>query len=403
MVLSLLLLAMSAAPVAEQPKVRPVTYDLNVRIEPPLGSVSVRARLGIPPGRFESGEVRFDLHETFDVRKLWVDGQKAEVSFQPAEVTPVRPASKTVVVRLAPRRPAEPIQVDIEYEGRLKDLPEFGAVPGQRRALDDQINARMVELASYSSWYPQFPWGQPLQVALELSLPQGWMSVCSGQKLEERVEMGRALTRWSSPDDVDILVLASPDYRKREVRESGVAIEIYDTRLPAAFIDREAGQIAGVLGLLSARLGETSIPGGIVKHVYSPKRKGQGMAGIARPGMIATSEGRTLESLAADPGFSLFQGIAHEIAHFWWNFGSGQGDWVNEAFAEYYSAVAVEALVSGRGVPTRHGGLSQGRARAAGGRPLALPRSLHGRTGQLGRPLPEGRAHARPLATGPRR
>jgi aminopeptidase N len=62
--------------------------------------------------------------------------------------------------------------------------------------------------------------------------------------------------------------------------------------------------------------------------------------------MIVTSEGLTLEALADDPQFSLFQDIAHEIAHFWWNFGAGQGDWINEAFAEYFSAVAVQKIVS---------------------------------------------------------
>jgi len=62
--------------------------------------------------------------------------------------------------------------------------------------------------------------------------------------------------------------------------------------------------------------------------------------------MIVTSEGRVLEELASDPKFSLLQDMAHEIAHFWWNFGAGQGDWINEAFAEYWSAVAVERIVS---------------------------------------------------------
>jgi hypothetical protein len=85
---------------------------------------------------------------------------------------------------------------------------------------------------------------------------------------------------------------------------------------------------------------------GAIKLVFSPKRKGQGRAGIARPGMIVTSEGLMLEALAKDPSFSLLQDLAHEIAHFWWNFGEGQGDWINEAFAEYASAVAVEQLVS---------------------------------------------------------
>jgi len=145
---------------------------------------------------------------------------------------------------------------------------------------------------------------------------------------------------------MDILILASPNYKQKSVHEAGVNLEIYHTQMPEQFIKLEGTQIAGVLKLYSADLGEANIPGGTVKHVYSPKRKGQGKAGISRPGLIATSEGLTLEALAQDPKFSLFQGIAHEIGHYWWNFGVEQGDWVNEAFAEYFSAIAVEKLSS---------------------------------------------------------
>jgi hypothetical protein len=135
-------------------------------------------------------------------------------------------------------------------------------------------------------------------------------------------------------------------WNTKSVRQSGVDIEIYHTQMPEEFIEREVRQIAGVMKLYTDRLGETNIPAGTVKHVYSPKRKGQGMAGIGRPGMIVTSEGLTLESLAKDPKFSLFQGIAHEIGHFWWNFGAGQGDWINESFSEYFSSVAVQKISS---------------------------------------------------------
>ena len=62
--------------------------------------------------------------------------------------------------------------------------------------------------------------------------------------------------------------------------------------------------------------------------------------------MIVTSEGLATESLKKDPDFSLFHGLAHEIAHFWWNFGSGQGDWINETFAEYFSSVADQKILS---------------------------------------------------------
>jgi hypothetical protein len=238
------------------------------------------------------------------------------------------------------------MRMDIAYQGRLEVLPEFGASPDMRHSMDDQINSRMIELAFYSSWFPQFDYGRPVKSELTLSLPQSWISICSGKKTGDSKRAGRSITHWSSAKDIDIVILASPDYKLTRLQESGVPVEIYYTQMPDAFVHRDAEQIAGVLRLYVSKLGPTNVPNGVVRHVYSPKRKGQGRAGFARPGLIVTSEGRTMEGLANDPNFSLFQGVAHEIAHYWWHFGAGQGDWINEAFAEYFSTVAVENLNS---------------------------------------------------------
>jgi hypothetical protein len=146
--------------------------------------------------------------------------------------------------------------------------------------------------------------------------------------------------------DTDILITAAPDYKGAVIPTTDGQIDIYYTQLPEEFIDRDGREIEAVLNLFTRGLGKTIIPSGAVKHVFSPKRKGQGRAGIARPGMIVTSEGRMLEALGKDAKFSLLQDLAHEVAHFWWNFGSGQGDWINEAFAEYSSAIAVEQIVA---------------------------------------------------------
>lgn len=321
----------------------PVSYNLKVNIEPAPGNIHVQARVDVPWENASARTFKFNLHETFTVKKLLVNGQEAAFTSAPLDA-PLLPASRSVLVTLPSGITTNRVQMDIEYEGRMKSLPEFGVSPDWKHSLDDQINSKMIELASYSSWYPQFAFGQPLQAELELSLPQGWISICSGKKLENRVEPGRVITRWSSPKDVDILILASPNYKEKSVSQAGVNIEIYYTQMPEAFIEREISQIAGVDRFYTDRLGETNIPAGTFKQVYSPKRKGQGKAGIARPGMIVTSEGLTLEELAKDPKFSLFQGIAHEIAHSWWNFGAGQGNWINESFAEYFSAIAVEQV-----------------------------------------------------------
>jgi len=324
----------------------PVSFNVKARIEPAAGTIAVQATIDIPLAA-KPQDFQFRLYETFVIRRLLVDGKEASFSERAIEPSPMTPAAKAVTVTLPPVLSRDRIQLDIAYQGQLKDIPEFGTFPDQKLAQDDQINSRMVELAGYSSWYPVFASEESVQLQqLELSLPQGWTSICSGEKLDEQIKDGRAITRWSAPPDLEIVIVASPNFKKKTVRQSGVNIEVYYTQVPEEFIAQEGRQIADVIKFDTDHLGETSIPGGTVRHVYSPKHKGQGRADFARAGLIVTSEGRTLDSLAQDPKFSLFQSIAHEIGHFWWNFGAGQGDWINEAFAEYFSAVAVQKISS---------------------------------------------------------
>lgn len=341
----ILLLAIPALLSAEE-KQSVLAYDLRVSIEPDNGTIAVQGQVDVPVSDATGSTVQFNLHETMEIKKLLINGKAATFAYAPAEGSYSLPASRGVVVNLPAAPSSGGVRMEIAYEGHFKVLPEFGASQDMRHSMDDQINSRMIELAAYSSWYPQFAFGQPLKAELTLSLPQNWISICSGKRIGDHLEAGRATTRWSSSDDTDIVILASPDYRLMQLKESGVSVEIYHTQMPEQFIRRDGEQIASVLKLYSAELGETNVPNGIVRHVYSPKRKGQGRAGFARPGLIVTSEGLTLEALAKSPDFSLFQGVAHEIAHYWWNFGAGQGDWINEAFAEYFSAIAVEKLNS---------------------------------------------------------
>ena len=347
LLLALVLALSSPIPLLADEKPVPVSYDLKVVIEPAAGEISVRGTIDTTLENPRPTELKFALHQTFAISKLSLNGQDAKFSFQPAQFTPINPATRNVIVALPPNLKEDKIHLQIAYEGHLKELPEFGAASEQEPSLDDQINSRLVELAYYSSWYPQFGvFGHPIGIAMEVSLPQGWIAICSGKKMDERIKDARAISHWSSPKDTDILITAAPNYKQKLAQVANADIEIYYTQLPTTFIDSEVRQLADMLKLYTDRLGETTIPAETVKQVYSPKHKGQGRAGISRPGMIVTSEGLTLERLAQDPQFSLFQDIAHEVAHFWWNFGAGQGDWINEAFAEYYSAIAVENVVS---------------------------------------------------------
>lgn len=324
----------------------PESYHLEVRIEPEYGEIFVNGKFKVLLNDPSLRNISFNLHETFKIEELKINGQLADYSSKKNRPWIIIPSSKKITLKVPEGNKRKALNVGIVYHGKLEDIPEFNAAKDQKLALDDQINSRMVELASYSCWYPQFIFGVRFDIDLWLSLPDEWKSVCSGKEMESQKRKHRKLSHWSSKKDTDIVIVASPQLQLKSVEAQNFNIHIYHTQMPKDYIEREIKQIEKTVELFTKLLGKTVIPAGTVKHVFSPKRKGQGGAGYARPGMIVTSEGLTLESLKKDPDLSLFHGIAHEIAHFWWNFGSGQGDWINEAFAEYFSSVAAQRIMS---------------------------------------------------------
>jgi hypothetical protein len=324
----------------------PKFYDLNVRIEPESGEVFVEGKLEIQLIDPLIEKFQFNLHGTFQIQELKINGHEAVYGKKKNKPWVIHPSSMTVSVVIPEDYRAKKISMEIVYSGKLEDIPEFGTYEGQKLSLDDQINSRMVELASYSCWYPLFTFGNKFDVDLKLSLPDGWNCVCSGEETESWREGKRAHSRWTSEKDTDFVIVASRDLKLKVFEGKNADIHFYSTQMPDHILNQEARQIEKIVNLYTNLLGKTTIPSGTVKHVFSPKQRGQGGAGFARPGLIVTSEGLTLESLKKDPDFSLFHGLAHEIAHFWWNFGSGQGDWINETFAEYFSSVADQKILS---------------------------------------------------------
>jgi hypothetical protein len=348
----------------------PVQYELRAAIDPAGGSIAVSGTLRTP---VEAGvhEIRFGLHRTFTIRTLRIDGVDAGFSYQPSEPKSFNPATRTVIVNVPDGAVhGGTAKIDISYDGILEHIPEWGSVPGQTLAMDDQINSNLGQLASYSSWYPQFfPFGHPLSYDLEVSVPSGWIAVSAGAKSEEKSSTG-VTTRWVSPRNIDIVISASPAFRIVTGQAGDIAIAVYHTEMPDAVIAREVSGLSSMMELFTGILGETSVPGNTIRHVYAPMKHGQGRAGIARQGIIVTSEGRVKDTLAVHPQATLFQDIAHEVAHFWWNFGKGQGDWINESYAEYFSALAVRSVVSPAAFEDV---LSQYRQRVAGLSPDAQP------------------------------
>jgi hypothetical protein len=336
---SALLLAVAAVCASRPADAQPERYVLYVRLDPERGHLSASARVSVRLAEGASA-ISFDLHETFRILECTVDGEPVRCARVEPPPPGGAPTSRRVTAALPSGRGRELVHLEIRYEGRLRNLPSWGQPDAQGPFMDDALGPDRVELALYSAWYPSFGFGPTFDVDMDLAIPRGWGVTCIGVKRDRRESSSETTMRWEARSVNDVVVVASPRLRSKDIETSAGRVLIHHTRLPEGFLLKEGRETERTLRLFTEVLGESS-GGRTVQHVYSPRDWGQG---YARPGLIVVSEGRVLRSLEEDPDTSFLHGHAHEAAHFWWRFGAGQGDWINETFAEYFALLAVRSI-----------------------------------------------------------
>ncbi len=339
---SLLFVVFSAGRGAAE--VLPRTYWLNVQVEPETGLLQVEGEILLSQIPELQQTLFFNLHSSFTIKEIRIAERQAAFTAEPNSRTRTVPASKMVMVRIPAEVDRKNAALRLTYQGKLQDIPEWGSRDGQRFGLDDEISPERVELASYSNWYPFWYYGVHFDFEMEVSLPEDWIVVCNGVKRREETIEERKVTFWAGTRANDIVILAAPDFKTAEIENDRALIELYYTELPEDYVLQEAEGLEKTLNLFTEILRPPSGQSNIFRYVYSPREFGQG--GYSRPGLVVASEGRMLRALEEDPGLTTLRGNAHEMAHFWWNFGLGQGDWINEAFAEFFGLLAVEKIQS---------------------------------------------------------
>jgi hypothetical protein len=314
----------------------PTAYELDVMIHPESGKIDVSGRVLVELAHQKS--FVFQLHETFRITSMKLDGLEIAHVYEDDTPSRMTPTAKKIRVDVPARIENQQVEMSIAYHGKLRELPSFGTPDVGGPFLDDVVNTNRVELAYYSSWYPSFDFGSRFETDIEIVIPNEWTVACIGKQSAQN----ESSIRFTAKAADDIVIVASPRFKVEEIDTSSGSVHIYHTRLPERFVRREAEETEETLRFFTGRIGSPPLLDGIVKHVYSPRELGQG--GYARTGMTVASEGRVSTLLLNNPDASLLRGMAHELGHFWWSFGTGQGDWLNEAFAEYFSLLAVREI-----------------------------------------------------------
>lgn len=150
------------------------------------------------------------------------------------------------------------------------------------------------------------------------------------------------LPRPPRPSLLPLVLVAAPSFRPAV---EGAEVEVFSSELPPADADRVTAWARQARQLFETAFG--AVPGGeTLRVVYSPR------AGFdySRTDLIVLSERWVIPRLANEDQLrGEIHGVAHEIAHFWWNLASSStpSDWLNEALAEYSALRASEALYGG--------------------------------------------------------
>ena len=286
-------------------------YDLNVIISPEDQSIEATVVINNPP------DSSFFLYRDFEITDLSANGTPANYRTGTGQFffTPV--ASQIVVESDSIRT------LQISYHGSMTE-PIMDV---------NMVTPDLVEIGLFPSWYPIFE-GVPGPVEhsfnLQATLPDTFVVVSNGNRIDESGDDGRQSIRWSSDrKNFAIAIVGSPNFKRMEREFKGIKAESYYVNLTPEFVEGRMDQLLHGMDWFKGIYGE---PRGEPepKFIYSPRSSW----GYVLSPAFMVSEEWTENALQAPYSRAMdFRYSLHEIAHFWWLI--SEDSWLDEGLAEF--------------------------------------------------------------------
>ncbi len=303
-------------------------YRLAVDIDPQTHRIAVRGRI---EGRPCDAAHKLYLNQTFHLSSFRVAGRET-----PVRIDTAAPAAQWTVNARPLVFACRPGTIEFAYDGVVPDTVNDVNL----------IAPGLVELAGYTGWYPLDPSVSKLTYDIELTLPAEWVVASGGRVASARVSGGRRVTRFvSATPAMDIAFVASPALVLRSAHSGAATVEVYTVTTDSALAEGAIHNLQQALDLYGGWYGAPRTGPLPTRMVYSP-RTGWGYSRL--PLMVIPAAVARDWSRKPLGNASIFQGTAHELAHFWWQIADTKttDDWLNEGGAEF-SAFSAASRVFG--------------------------------------------------------
>jgi len=204
-------------------------------------------------------------------------------------------------------------KISFDYECDMKNL----------RGWAGSFSADWIELNFYDAWFPVCANGGNAASNIEISIDSAYLVSGSGI-VEKKNGRWKMVQSWRSFDNV---IIASPNLKKKVLRTGGACIETDYSDFPETSADSVIYECRYALALYERLYGAKDST--YLKFVIAPVENG----GYSRKNFVSLGTKQF--------NLSTQEGVAHELAHFWWSGANTTTweDWLNEAFAEYSKLV----------------------------------------------------------------
>lgn len=288
-----------------------MNYGLEICIDPFNHSLSVKGKIQ------NSSCHEYYLNENFVILAAWSKGEQIPFRMQREEPHPAFDVVSRPVIFETQNN-----EVEFEYEGKMPEII----------ADINQIDQHIIELASYSGWYPK-PRDSSAVFDFELTvkIPDGYEIASNGKCLDG----GRI---QSITKENDIVLFASDLVERFEYTAGSVTCTFLCPSCLMPKTEQWAKNLITANELFSEIFGSRDTENGTeIVSVFRPRGGWGYKRGNAT---FRSAEGDGKE--AQDPE------DFHELAHGWWCIANVEtNDWINEGGAEFSAYLAASKIFGG--------------------------------------------------------
>jgi Peptidase family M1 domain len=287
-------------------------YDLKVTFDVPQRTIDVTGRINLDFQGQDS--ITFVLWKNTKIEKLLMDNEQVNYSFDRKCKSPnyYIPNGGKLVIKNKKKRDNNKT-IHFAYKCDMRN------VSGWAKSFSED----WIELGFYTAWYPVHNESKEFLSTIRIVIDDNYKVSGSGIVTRERKDW-IIKHEWPVYDNV---IIAAKDLKTKKIGGSDIGVEIVYSKFPVKDLNSisiVSQEVFKFYSNIFGKLDNEEMP--YLKFVLNPLKGG---GGYSRKNFVSIK--------ASEFNQYLKSGIAHEMAHFWWNNAvmTTWEDWLNEAFAEY--------------------------------------------------------------------